>query len=75
MLNKALPALMSSESGPRSVWLSYIYYLRRQLSTIPKEESEKRTKGIDEIREVVNMAFQHLNKCKYTTIRSVFSYL
>ncbi|KAK7595131.1 hypothetical protein V9T40_001564 [Parthenolecanium corni] len=62
MLNKALPALMSSESGPRSVWLSYIYYLRRQLSTIPKEESEKRTKGIDEIREVVNMAFQHLNK-------------
>ena len=54
----------------RSMWLAYIYYLRRQLDTISTKD-ELWESSVQEIRDVVVMAYQNLTECSYRDVLNI----
>ncbi|XKL64324.1 hypothetical protein PGB90_004410 [Kerria lacca] len=62
LLEKALQTFAEAK-GIKSVWLSYIYYLKRQLSLISSDSGDQWENAIKEIRDIIYMAYNNL--CSY----------
>lgn len=69
MFNKGLENVYTNPKDSKALWLSYIYYLLRQLSSVSSENEKLRESSIEEIRTVFNMASENLVKCNQKNIQ------
>ena len=69
--NRALQNTFAAAQNYRSLYLSYIYYLRRQLDTLSKEDNCW-DESVKEIRDFIVIAYDNLIKCSYCKYHARF---